>query len=372
MRNIFTASNDGKRQESLVAAAEWLLRLENPRISQEEYGEWLLWIEADTLHEEAFDEVAALSGRVERARGQLADIPLPSDEDIAGDDYDGSVSVAAWLGEKALAERGKSLWLYAAAATIALAATGLGILALSRVEVGMQSLQPYGFETVASQHDEARLEDGSKIDIGAESALTVSFSKEQRTVVFEKGEALFSVAKDAERPFVVVAGSGTIRAIGTEFNVRRDSERVVVTVTEGSVEVSRLSEPGPEGRQDVPETRERDSQNVTRLGMGQQVAYDALGLMPVSAADPAIATSWREGRLQFLREPLQYVVTGVNRYSDLNIVIADADVNSMLFTGTVFDGQSREWLEGLASVLPVQVEYVGNNTALLKKSTTQQ
>src|SRR5690349_20668988 len=50
--------------------------------------------------------------------------------------------------------------------------------------------------------------------------LEVDFSAKSRAVRLIAGEALFQVAKDAARPFVVAAGDARVRAIGTAFNVR--------------------------------------------------------------------------------------------------------------------------------------------------------
>jgi hypothetical protein len=68
-------------------------------------------------------------------------------------------------------------------------------------------------------------------------ALEVRPSENLRAVEHTKGEALFKVAKDPARPFKVRAGDATIIAVGTEFNVERDSDRAVVSVTEGRVVV---------------------------------------------------------------------------------------------------------------------------------------
>jgi len=148
--------------------------------------------------------------------------------------------------------------------------------------------------------------------------------------------------------------------------VRRDSDRVVVTVTEGTVEVA----PQTESSLALPDADSLafagQPDNSARLAVGEQLVLDSSGLSGITITDPAIATSWKDGRLQYLREPLSSVISGVNRYSDLNIVIADSELNDLLFTGTIFNGHTIEWLEGVSTVLPVQVQFVGNRTALLK------
>jgi transmembrane sensor len=351
----------------LLEAAEWLTRLEGPDVSHEQCGQWLSWIEGAPENRKAFDEIVGTSGRLMKFHEQLVVRRIPDDKDLLDDEYDPSIPVAAWLEQRSRTLLQRRRWPYAIAAVLAIASIGTAFVMWPELERDTWGTRTFAYETAASQHDQARLVDGSTIEIGADSALTVSFSREQRTVILEKGEAFFVVAKDLHRPFVVVAGSGTITAVGTEFNVRRDIERVVVTVAEGVVEVSQqIDAPSTNAPRGMLPPSSANA-HATKLVIGEQVAYDSLGITHISQTDPEFATSWKEGRLQYLREPLRFVVTGVNRYSDMTIVIADSDIDELLFTGTVFDGQTSEWLESLGNVLPVQVEYVGNNMALLKK-----
>ena len=66
---------------------------------------------------------------------------------------------------------------------------------------------------------------------------TVRFDKAYREIELSEGEGLFQVAKDPKRPFIVRAGSVSVRAVGTVFAVRTIDQRVDVTVTEGVVEL---------------------------------------------------------------------------------------------------------------------------------------
>ncbi len=85
----------------------------------------------------------------------------------------------------------------------------------------------------------ATLDDGSTIQLNTDTRIELQYSSRERTVRLQRGEAHFAVAPDAERPFVVVAGSGVVRAVGTEFNVYlSDGNQTEVTVTEGIVEIA--------------------------------------------------------------------------------------------------------------------------------------
>jgi transmembrane sensor len=358
-----------KRAKYLADAAEWHQRISDPNFSEGDHALWLEWIESDPECARAFDEVESFSSRLDESAALLREYPIPVQSEIENDDYDPEISVSQWRARRSSKDSviANSRTGWAIAATVFLAVTAALTLSLTDIwsPDGGDALITY--VTAPSEHKTVNLEDGSIIDIGADSTVTVDYSDDQRSVILENGEAFFDVASDSTRPFRVLAGAGTITAIGTGFNVRRESDRVLVTVTEGAVTVSKHGDAPPANGSPGDVIAYAQQPFTARLGIGQQVAYDSGGLTDVITADPAIATSWKEHRLQYLREPLRFVISGVNRYSELDIVVADSELGDLKFTGTVYDGQTEEWLEGLSKVLPVEVVYVGNSTVLLKE-----
>lgn len=364
---------DEARAERLQAAAEWLLTLQDVRLTHEQFLRWEAWIEQSPLNQQAFDEMERLSRRTVALNDELTDMPLPSRAETESDEYRGDMSVADWLqGESNGASEAtygysKSRWHgMAKAAAVAGVAIVLGVVAVTEIPDGASKRPVSTYETTTSEHREITLADGSVIDIGARSSLSVNYTSDRRAVVLEAGEALFTVAKNPDRPFVVIAGSGTITAIGTAFNVRRDAAHVVVTVTEGKVEVEQRDEsPGESAVLPTSDESPPEAGSAT-VSVGERVAYDATGMADVTATDPEMATSWLNGQLQFRAEPLKYVIKGVNRYSDKHVIIADKSVEDLVFTGTVFQDQADDWLKGLEAVFPVEVENVGRNTVLVR------
>lgn len=81
------------------------------------------------------------------------------------------------------------------------------------------------------------LEDGSVIEMSSDAIIELAFSEAERRVHLIRGEAFFTVAHDASRPFVVEVTGVTVQALGTVFSVGLDNFDVAVEVTEGSVEV---------------------------------------------------------------------------------------------------------------------------------------
>src|SRR5690606_20728867 len=95
------------------------------------------------------------------------------------------------------------------------------------------------YATRPGEQKVATLKDGSRIALNTDTRLDVRFDAGRRRIRLDRGEAMFEVAHDADRPFVVVAGDTRVQALGTVFIVRRTGDDVVVTLVKGRVAVVR-------------------------------------------------------------------------------------------------------------------------------------
>jgi transmembrane sensor len=99
------------------------------------------------------------------------------------------------------------------------------------------------YSTGIGEQRTIQLMDGSTVELNARSKVEVRLTERRRDVALIEGQALFHVAKDKLRPFVVRAGEAEVRAVGTEFDVYKKQAETVVTVVEGRVETY----PGSDG-----------------------------------------------------------------------------------------------------------------------------
>ena len=355
-------------------AAEWLVRLQDPDLTERELLRWEAWMKRSPRNRQAFGAMEELSRRLDEHRQDLKDIPLVSPPESITDSNVAGTSLLRKFANKPMmalrrARQGMIHWprrtggaVAAGAIAAIFAAT---VLLLPPGILGPTATQPVqSHHTSIAEHRTILLADGSTISMGAKSSLTVNFSAERRIVTLEAGEALFEVAVDARRPFIVVAGVGSIRALGTSFNVRRDDDRFVVTVTEGQVEVTRSSRAQ---RRDQPGPRSTQHPYVATLGVGEQAVVSMTQMSIHQLSDTAAVTDWRAGHLRFRAEPLKYVIAGVSRYTDTDIILVDAEIEDMLFTGTVYRDQVDDWLRALETVFPAEVNYVDSGRILIRK-----
>jgi transmembrane sensor len=341
---------------------------------------WKAW-EADAENRQVFDEVSRLLEDGARTRRR----ELPNSEDTNSEPQDTSIPSATWrppsdpsVARRTTARqigRGRSprLRMTVLAGAVAAALVGL-LISLPVIQSLWRTAGPNAHsqvhETAFGEVRSDHLEDGSVVTLGAQSEISVQFSAGHRSVTLDRGEAWFQVTHDTTRPFVVTAGPRTITAVGTAFVVQKRADHVVVTVTDGTVEVApRTSSDAP--HLSVPGTHTQAHVGASRVARGEQMSYEDGGsASAVEHADPQAATAWSEGQLEFDHLPLRDVVQVVNRYSHRTITV-DQSSGGQMFTGLVLQTQIDEWIRRLPAIYPVEIIEHGDQVCVLGRNEGQ-
>ncbi|EAQ34361.1 Probable FecR, iron siderophore sensor protein [Nitrobacter sp. Nb-311A] len=304
---------DKQQHESDIAlsdaAIDWLVRLKSGQATAEDHAAFAAWRGQSTEHELAAHEAEAVWHGV----------------GVAGDR-------ARTLERK---ERRAKVTRRAVLGGGTLAAVGF-VVARSGV-IGPRLFAD--FVTEVGEQRTVGLTDGSSVFLNASSAFSVKFSAHERRLSLFEGQATFTVAHDTARPFVVEAGDGQTRAVGTVFDIDIRAGEVVVTVVEGVVAITTDQAPDP--------VIARVDQRVHYLPRGRPSAPEA--------ANADIETAWRRGKLIFNRRPLADVVADIERYRRGRIVLVGDGLRSLEVTG-VFDLNDPEAiLHTIEDTLPVQM-----------------
>lgn len=337
-------------------AARWFLRLQDSGTDANVFLEWQRWMNQSPAHRTAYSEIEEtyLLFKIPAVP------PLPSDQELASDDYDGSVPVEEWRPGGTPA-RTRRYALAAGIAAMAIAAGGLWQWHAHRAQY-----ETLAYSTPPGEQREFVLPEGSRITLDAGSTLNVEFTPERRTLVLTQGEGYFKVSKDARRPFTVLAGNTLVRAVGTAFNVRRSANRTVVAVTEGKVEVTSSAGPlagASSNGSPASDQGARVPRLTIQLSAGEAISDlgdGQFGALP--QAEAALATSWLNGRRQYRKEPLRCVLADIGRYSGRHIEIADESTGELQFTGTLMLDSRDSWLKALAIALPVTIVETPNGS----------
>ncbi|VAV99191.1 hypothetical protein MNBD_ALPHA05-1698 [hydrothermal vent metagenome] len=245
-------------------------------------------------------------------------------------------------------------WLgVGAAASIALAIIGFAVAPqfASRSIDGVQIADTSndgssGFATKLGEQRKMTLEDGSIIHVNTQSEVVIRYEEHQRVVELLRGEALFEVAHNPDRPFRVIAGDTVAEAIGTTFNVYRTGDQTTVAVIDGKVAVMtekdfvNTTAEDEIALDDIGKTD--DGRLLLAAGQKADIAPQAKTIR-VAAANVKAVASWRVGQLIFKGDSLAEIATQFNRYNRTQIVITDDRLASTEFSG-VFDADDPDSL----------------------------
>jgi transmembrane sensor len=306
-------------------AAEWFVTMRDPPVSQGQRETFAHWLRASPVHLRAYLDIARMWGDASQVSADLdADDDPALSNVIALNAAERSDSALQAVARSARIDASNSRVIrpFMVAASILLVCSLAGAMIwqhINRLPVYAASI---GEQRIIT------LDDGSTVRLNSRSKVRVSMTSALRSVELLEGQALFEVAKDPSRPFVVDSSDVSVRAVGTAFDVNRRSSGTVVTVVEGKVAVSPQRVDG-EG----PLERLRPGLNVSQpyaLAAGEQAIVTRSGQIERRPdANVAAATSWLDRELAFEGQPLGIVVEEFNRYVRTPIVLSDPSLKDL-------------------------------------------
>lgn len=330
-----------ERERIELEAARWLLALDCDEGDPRDDEAFLSWIEQGPAHGEIFCEMQAAMDGIDRLAGEYA---LPRGTRLSR--FSAAVTH--------LQEPRFGLPL-ALAACLALVLSfvfwpglrGPGPDMSASKQATAPQLAQRSYDTAIGEHRDVMLPDGSSILLGADSRVEVRFAQDARRVSLLSGEALFDVAHDSGRPFLVQAGMADIRVVGTKFSVERSSESVSVTVLEGEVKVSGVADAQPMTTTLTP------GQVVEMLAAdGSAQGTFTTRIQPLAES---AAIDWTERRLSYQDVPLSRIVADINRYYAPGVRIADREAGNFHVTAGFSTEQIPAFLGSVGTLAPVEV-----------------
>jgi transmembrane sensor len=330
-------------------AAEWLARLDSQPESAALRAQFESWRSADARHAAAYLRLSIAWARMDRLSA------LSAGQSSVDSD---ALSARAERDRDATSDKSRNAigyeWRRAAIAA------GFVLLTIGSV-VFVRSLSGETLTTQVGGFARARLTDGSTVELNTGTRLKVQMDDESRRVELVAGEATFSVAHDADRPFIVNAGEATVRAVGTRFNVRRRAESVDVLVTQGKVRVARARYPaGPEASNSA----------LVSAGESALIAATHIERAPVTPALADRALAWHHGSLEFESSTLAEIVAEFNRYNERRIVIDDPDLATMQIGGR-FSATNPDGFVHVLTDFGIRADITDSEIVLRRASRTQ-
>lgn len=186
------------------------------------------------------------------------------------------------------------------------------------------------YTTPVGGHQTVVLGEGSKIELNTDTVLRLVTRAGQRTAWLDRGEAYFQIRHDAAHPFMVMAAGHRVIDIGTEFLVRRESDRLEVVLVKGRAQV------------DTPGDAASHRMMLMPGNVAVASASGAISVTRKSEKDLKSALGWRHGVLVFNRTTLAAAADEFNRYNRKQLVIADPSVARLTINGTLSANNPRE------------------------------
>lgn len=171
--------------------------------------------------------------------------------------------------------------------------------------VGLAEVQHATLTTPVAGQYQVQLPDGSRAWLNAASSITypTRFTGDERAITVT-GEVFLEVAKDAAKPFIVMAGEQHIEVLGTSFNIDAygDSRQSVTTLTEGRLKVIN--------------TR---SNATVLLNPGQQAIVSDKEDIDVRSVDTQSFTAWKDGAYFLKNQSLSRFGKQIERWYDVDV-----------------------------------------------------
>ena len=209
-----------------------------------------------------------------------------------------------------------------------------------------------GYSTAIGEQKVATLEDGSRIALNTDSKVAVRYGVRERLVELERGEAMFEVAHNVARPFIVRAGDKQVRAVGTSFVVRRQGDDVVVTLIQGKVAVT--------------DTRAARDVTPTFLTPGERLKAPAVGPVRIDQQPAEAATAWRRGQAMFGDTPLADAVAELNRYGGPRIEVDDPGLAALPVSGVFATNDTEEFAQAVAALHGLKITRNGRTLHIVR------
>jgi ferric-dicitrate binding protein FerR (iron transport regulator) len=184
-------------------------------------------------------------------------------------------------------------------------------------------------QTPAGMRSHVVLPDGTDLWLNAESKIkySIPFTRENRQVELT-GEAFLKVVKNEKAPFIVNAGTASVKVLGTQFNVKAypEDEQLEVALAEGSVEFTGTTTDGKKAE--------------TTLVPNDFLAMNiATGRVRLENKNLNKHISWVKNIIVFDETPMPEVAKTLERWYGVKVIIADAEINKYRFT-TTFENES--------------------------------
>ena len=355
MSNVYELHGKDQR---LNEASDWLASLDRG-LSGEEIDALRHWMALDPENQRMLADMAAMWDQMD-ALTRLTELfpePLPAQG------------------------RAHKRWM-AVAATIAVASL-VGLILMYQPDgedlAPQQSIaasqvpqQPAVYETSIGSLSKVHLTDGSLITLNTNSRIEVLFTGSERRILLNRGELHIDVSHDPVRPLNVIVGDHVLQAVGTAFTVKIDEhQRIELLVTDGKVRVGIAPKDMIHGDEFKANVFLESFDNNLSVSKGERIVLDESNdhFETLEPEEVEVQLSWRDGNIIFRGESLGDAAAEISRYTAVEFVFLDKDLQKVRVAGLFKAGDVSGFLASLKANFNIAYERIDSETIQLYAST---
>ncbi|MDE6449853.1 MAG: FecR domain-containing protein [Muribaculaceae bacterium] len=199
------------------------------------------------------------------------------------------------------------------------------------------------------------LPDGTKLIANSRSQVRypTRFVGDTRNV-WASGEVYFEVARDERKPFVVNMDGFNVRVYGTTFSISNyNPDEASVVLLEGSVAVT------------------TDGDERVKMRPGHRLTIREGAIDEMTNVKTSLYTSWTQGGMILENLTLGEIAPRLSAYYDVGIEVDPGIYNSRLYGCLDLKGDIMEVLSVLSSIIPMDVEELGDGNSFRLKPINQ-
>jgi transmembrane sensor len=200
------------------------------------------------------------------------------------------------------------------------------------------------------------LPDNSVIDLDIKSHIQISYYRNKRTVHLLSGKALFKVAKNKSKPFLITSGNTLVEVLGTKFEVVNTHSATKVNVVEGRVRVDYIYNDKGDKKALV---QLKKAESFTLNNVGRVLNYDKMNIDEIA--------SWKNDVITFDKTTLQKAALIFERYSNQKIEFASHDLSQLTISGKFSTRHYKGFLDAIELIYPIKSQKEGNLIKIVKK-----
>jgi transmembrane sensor len=227
------------------------------------------------------------------------------------------------------------------------------------------------FETAVGEQRALSLEDGSRLVLNTDTRVVVQYEEAERRIRLERGEALFEVARQPNRPFIVSVAGTQVQALGTSFVIKAldndggSAKSLQITLLDGKVAVTR-GDTGESAPSNAVSAAQPQGQAVV-LNPGERVTLAAHG--PPRRDRPQLekVTAWQRGQVAFDDVRLADAIAEMNRYSTTRLVVEQPDAAALRIGGVFRAADAASFAQAIAATYGLSIQEGDDTITLARK-----